>query len=65
MTKIVQTPDWWYHDDSCELDDDHCHHGNFYEDCELCVEEGETEEQEWELSLSPKNTLKPCTAPTQ
>ena len=51
MTKIVQTPDWWYHDDSCELDDDHCHHGNFYEDCELCVEEEgemdpETEEQE-------------------
>jgi hypothetical protein len=51
MTKIVQTPDWWYHDDSCELDDDHCHHGNLYEDCEECaIEEGEmdpeTEEQE-------------------
>lgn len=47
MTKIVPTPDWWYHDDSQELDDYHCHHGNLYEDCELCaVEEGEMEPEE-------------------
>lgn len=48
MTKIVPTPDWWYHDSSLELGDDYCHHNNLYEDCELCaIEEGEMDPQDF------------------
>lgn len=62
MTKIVPTPDWWYHDSSLELGDDYCHHNNLYEDCELCaIEEGEMDPQDatgeddvgWKLSPLP------------
>jgi hypothetical protein len=44
--KIVETPEWWYHDNSLEYDD-HCHHNNLYEDCEICaVEEGELDPED-------------------
>lgn len=44
--KIVSTPDWWYHNEDLELEDDYCHHGVLYDDyCEECAEEnGELED---------------------
>ena len=48
MSKTCYAPDWWYHDESLELPDDYCHHGNFYEDCEECEleENPETETED-------------------
>lgn len=48
MTNICYAPDSWYHDDSQELDEMHCHHGNFYEDCQECEleENPETETED-------------------
>lgn len=67
MTNIWYAPESWYHDDSQELDELHCHHGNFYEDCEECeIEENpNTEHQEWSMLVSLKTSLKKCTALTQ
>lgn len=52
--KIVPTPDWWYHDSALELEDDYCHHGNLYEECEECaLEENPVDDDEdvgWKLT---------------
>ena len=57
MTKICPTPDWYYHDESLEYDDDECHHNNLYEDCDQCaIEEGEMdlEDVDWVFSLQAR-----------